>query len=148
LLAGKGEQSGGKIGRPARSLGRVIEALGDLRVLVAFKTPARDIERAHDDRQHIVEVVRDAAGQLTDRFHLLHLPQLSLCRCVFANLGLKRSRTLDDAQLELFVHALQRRLALAANFMSALHYVDHGNDRSRGEREDEQRHPFVWPGWP
>ena len=32
--------------------------------------------RAHDDAQHIVEVVRDAAGELTDRLHFLRLPEL------------------------------------------------------------------------
>jgi hypothetical protein len=34
-----------------------------------------ELEPAEHDRQHIVEVVRDAAGQLADRVHLLHLAQ-------------------------------------------------------------------------
>jgi hypothetical protein len=34
------------------------------------------IEATDDHRQHIVEIVRDAPGQLADRLHLLHLMQL------------------------------------------------------------------------
>ena len=36
------------------------------------------VERADDAGQQIVEIVRDAAGQLADRFHLLRLAQLLL----------------------------------------------------------------------
>ena len=39
---------------------------------------ARASEVAHDGRQQIVEVVRDAAGELADRLHLLRLTQLLL----------------------------------------------------------------------
>ena len=31
-----------------------------------------------DDRQHVVEIVRDAGGELADGFHFLRLPQLFL----------------------------------------------------------------------
>ncbi len=34
------------------------------------------VERSHHDGEHVVEVVRDSAGQLADGFHLLHLPRL------------------------------------------------------------------------
>ena len=34
--------------------------------------------RAHDDRQQVVEIVRDAAGQVSDRFHPPRLLKLSL----------------------------------------------------------------------
>ena len=37
-----------------------------------------EIEAADDDRQHIVEIVGDAAGQLADGFHLLDLGELGL----------------------------------------------------------------------
>ena len=40
--------------------------------------PSGEIERADDDRQHVVEIVRDTAGQLADRFHLLQLADLRL----------------------------------------------------------------------
>ncbi len=48
---------------------------------VAVETSLRDIERADYDRQHVVEVVGDAAGELTDALHLLHLSHLGL-RCL------------------------------------------------------------------
>ena len=35
----------------------------------------RGVDVARDDGQKIVEVVRDAAGQLADRLHLLRLPK-------------------------------------------------------------------------
>jgi hypothetical protein len=38
----------------------------------------RKPDTADDDSQHVVEVVRDAARKLADRFHLLHLPDLQL----------------------------------------------------------------------
>ena len=44
----------------------VVGALGD------------DVEPADDDRQQVVEVVRDAAGQLAQRLHLLALAELLL----------------------------------------------------------------------
>ena len=37
---------------------------------------AQQIEVADDDREQIVEIVSDAAGQIADRFHLLRLPKL------------------------------------------------------------------------
>ena len=39
---------------------------------------AQQIEIAHHRHQQIVEIMRDAAGELADRFHLLRLPQLLL----------------------------------------------------------------------
>ena len=39
---------------------------------------ADHLHRAGDARQQIVEVVREATGQLADRLHLLRLPQLLL----------------------------------------------------------------------
>jgi kynureninase len=49
-------------------------------VFAAGQAAPRDVEAANDDREHVVEVVRYAAGQLTDRFHLLELAHLGLCR--------------------------------------------------------------------
>jgi hypothetical protein len=42
---------------------------------------------ADDDRQQIVEVVRQAAGELADRFHLLRLAQLCALRLHLAPFG-------------------------------------------------------------
>ncbi len=47
-------------------------------VRVPFGQPAlHQVEIADDDRQHVVEVVGDAAGQLADGVHFLHLQQLA-----------------------------------------------------------------------
>ena len=43
---------------------------------IAAAQPARgEIKAADDDGQHVVEVMRNAAGQLSDGFHLLRLAQ-------------------------------------------------------------------------
>ena len=63
---------------------RLAEAMAARRVAVDSRQPAlRDarlhqVERADDAGQQIVEIVRDAAGELADRFHLLRLPELFL----------------------------------------------------------------------
>ena len=51
----------------------------------------QEIGRHHDGGQHIVEVVRDAAGELADRLHLLLLRELVLQRALLG--GLER---IDD----------------------------------------------------
>src|SRR6266545_475198 len=43
---------------------------------LASSGPRASSSAFQDDRQQVVEVVRDAAGELADRFHLLGLPQL------------------------------------------------------------------------
>ena len=45
----------------------------------------RQTDAADDDSQHIVEVVRDAARELADRLHLLHLPHLLLSSFSFSD---------------------------------------------------------------
>jgi hypothetical protein len=37
-----------------------------------------EVDAADDDREHVVEVVGDAAGQLADRLHFLDLAELGL----------------------------------------------------------------------
>ena len=44
----------------------------------ARKTLLEQSQAAEHYGQHVVEVVRDAAGQLSDRLDLLHLPDLRL----------------------------------------------------------------------
>ena len=67
-------QRGGAVGRGRRQR----------RVALDFGVaPLRDallhqIKRADNAGQQIVEIVRDAAGELADRFHLLRLAQLLL----------------------------------------------------------------------
>src|ERR1700721_585009 len=74
-LAGERRPPRGELRRPLSPPHRVgDEALG--LVAVGPQVALGYIDRAHDDRQHVVEVVRDAARQLTDRLHLLQLPDL------------------------------------------------------------------------
>ncbi len=65
--------------------------------LRAVEPPAGEIDPADDDRQHVVEVVRDASGQLADGLHLLDLAQLGFGR--FALLGFRFERLVRLDQL-------------------------------------------------
>ena len=55
-----------------RSLGKSYDPLRVLRLA------DHHVEASDDDRQQIIEVVRDASGQLPDGLHLLGLPQCIL----------------------------------------------------------------------
>ena len=57
---------------------RLAELAHDRRVADRLGALARQHHVAGDAGQDVVEVVRDAAGQLADRFHLLRLAQLAL----------------------------------------------------------------------
>ena len=46
--------------------------------LAARQLAFYEVKTAHDDGEHIVEIVRDAAGELPDRLHLLDLAELLL----------------------------------------------------------------------
>ena len=74
LLAREGEHALGEL-RAAR--GRFVDRLHDRRELRILPDRIRQqLGHADDDGQQIVEIVRDAAGHLPDRFHLLRLAQL------------------------------------------------------------------------
>ena len=79
LLAREGEQPLGQRFRPPRAAHRVVGgALQPLAVGAVVAAGAlQRFEIADDDREEIVEVVRDAAGQLADAFHLLRLAERS-----------------------------------------------------------------------
>ena len=76
LAARKGEQPvGQRRGTPRRP-----QRCGGVAIEVA-DTPLRDahlhhLDRARDAGEHVVEIVRQAAGELADRLHLLRLPQM------------------------------------------------------------------------
>ena len=57
---------------------------------------ARNIDRAGDDGEHVVEVVRDAAGQLADGFHLLGLLELFLGRNLLGDIP---DKSIDDVTI-------------------------------------------------
>ena len=63
------------------------------------KLAADHVEAAQDDGQQIVEVVRDAAGELADGLHLLRLAQQFLGLAAGLVLGFQLARALLDAPL-------------------------------------------------
>ena len=78
LLAGEREQMLGQIGA---ARGRLVDHPGDGGELrLVLDGIGQDLDRPGDDGQDIVEVMRDAAGELADRFHLLGLPDPLLGR--------------------------------------------------------------------
>ena len=65
-------------GQPRAALGRRQRIVGIALQLLVLDPLGDKVEPADDDRQQIVEVVRDAAGQLAERLHLLALAKLLL----------------------------------------------------------------------
>ena len=63
----------------------------------------QEVVRHHDRGQHVVEVVRDAAGKLADHVHLLRLVDLVLQRAAFGRL-----QHVDDRSLGLALLFLDR----------------------------------------
>ena len=106
----------------ARELGGAVHRVGD-RVDVAPPAllgqvgPAQEVGRRADDGEQVVEVVRDAAGELAHRLHLLRLPQGRLSLLPLGN-------GIDDAGLQLLVQPAQGRLGLLA-VGDVEHELDH-----------------------
>ncbi len=71
----EGEQAMGERGGAVRRNHRGVDVAHGALGASLVETDLQQIERADDAGQQIVEVVRDAAGQLPDRLHLLRLPQ-------------------------------------------------------------------------
>ncbi len=62
-----------------RRIGRGSEEPANVIVLTVLDPPLNPLQPATNPLQQVVEVVSDAAGQLSDSFHLLRLAQLILC---------------------------------------------------------------------
>ena len=88
LGAGEGEQAAGQRGGAGRALHRIVEVELDLAARAVQLAPG-EIEAADDDREHVVEIVGDAAGELADRLHLLDLAELRLGGGALGRLGLE-----------------------------------------------------------
>ena len=73
----------------------------------ALQREPGDLQVAHDHLQDVVEVVRDAAGQLADRFHLLRLVQPGFGFGAQLRFGFQRCGALAHALLEHLVHLLE-----------------------------------------
>ena len=78
LLAGERQQMLGEVGAARRGFVDHSRDGGKLRL--ALDRIGQDFDRSRDHGQDIVEVVRDAAGELADRFHLFGLPDPVLGR--------------------------------------------------------------------
>ena len=74
LTAGEGQQMLGEVGAPRCRGADHVGDLGEMRTVL--DRLAEDFDGSGDHGENVVEVVGDAAGELTDRFHLLRLPDL------------------------------------------------------------------------
>ena len=97
LAAGEGEQLAGQFGGPFHGFrdGVDIAAAALLRQFAA----AQEVGGGADDGQEIVEVMRDAAGELADGLHLLRLPQRFLALAALGDVDRFRHRADDGAVL-------------------------------------------------
>jgi len=86
-----------EIGAPFGGLSDRVDFL--LGLDMAGNILAQQIEVADDDREQIVEIVSDAAGQIADRLHLLRLPKLIVDLLALGHI-------LDNAQYVLHFAAL------------------------------------------
>ena len=84
LAAREGEEALGEFGG---LVGAEHGAGERLVALVGIRAALRHVDIAGDDREHVVEVVRDAARELSDRLHLLHVTNLRLGLGTGARLG-------------------------------------------------------------
>ena len=91
LGAGERQQAAGQSGGAGRAFHRIVEVVEDFAARAVEPAPG-EVDAADHDRQHIVEVVRDAAGELADRLHLLDLAELGLGRLALFGFGLQRLR--------------------------------------------------------
>ena len=76
--AAEGEHLSDQVACPLRRRARLGELALDGGIVVGFDALRRHRQVAEDAGEDVVEIVRDAAGELADRFHLLCLQQLGL----------------------------------------------------------------------
>ncbi len=80
-----------------------------------IETGLQQIQRSHDSSQEIVEVVRDPAGQLPDRLHLLRLKQRLLGGLQPFGCGLLRGHVAGNRIISILIgHAGPRQPAVRA----------------------------------
>ena len=97
LPAGERQQLPGQLGGAFHGFGNRV----DVAAAPFFRqfAAAQEVGRGADDGQQIVEIVRDAAGQLPDRFHLLRLAQRFLALAALGDVDGLRHRADDGAML-------------------------------------------------
>ena len=148
LAAGEGEHALGQRGAAVGALHRAIDQTQQARIV--RQSFAQKLQVAEDHHQQIVEVVRDAAGELAEALQLLHLVHLRECRLALARalldallqfgVGLREFRgALRHATLQLDVELLElARLAVQVGedpHLGAQQFRHHGHrhiiDRTR-----------------
>ncbi len=97
LPAGERQQLAGQLGGPFHRLRNRV----DVAAAALFRqiAAAQEIGRGADDGQKIVEIMRHAAGELPDRFHLLRLAQRFLAAAAFGDVDGLRHRADHGAML-------------------------------------------------
>ena len=148
LLSGEGEQLLSQLRAALGGADRRAQHL--LRPLVVMHH-ADEFEIAEHGGQQVIEVMRDAAGELADRLHLLGMAQSGLDGLALLGLGEEprmgfgeRMCALLDALLQSLVEALQRRsrelalLQVIADLVLAATRAQGGSDR-RGQRRRAKR---------
>ena len=95
LLPGKGEQAARQIGPAKCRVERLARQLVDIGI-IPFQIP-QQVDIADDHAQHVVEIMRHAAGQIADGLHLLRLVELRLQLGPLDLLAVLRGEVAQDA---------------------------------------------------
>ncbi len=128
LLARECQQARGEL---RAAIGGIADQLGDPgKLRVVLDAVGEDFDGPGDHRQHVVEVVRDAAGQAPQRFRLLRLDQL-----FFGDppLGDVPDERIDDVTVAA-AQRVQRNLGeeLVAVAMHRFGFIAHAHTAGRG----------------
>ena len=146
LLPREGEQPVGQRGGALHALQRHLPGPHDPRHggrgLQSGNLPADRVEAALHDGEKVVEIVGDAAGELTDDFHLLRLAEQFLRLHAGFVLGFQLARALPDA----FFQGLGESAQLRAGALSFGHVdvdADHAHRTPLGvvEHDAARLHP-------
>ena len=140
LGPGEGQQAAGQRGGAGGALHGVGQVVHHLAARAAQPAPG-EVDAADHDRQHIVEVVGDAAGQLADRLHLLDLAKLGLGRLALDRLGLQRLVGLPQFLRAVAHRFLERRGAVgfALGLAAGGGILAQRLDRDQPERRSRRR---------
>ena len=126
-------------GQPRAALGRRQRVLGIALELGVVGALGDDVEAADDHRQQIVEVVRDAAGELAQRLHLLALPQLLLRGLEFGDVA-RLEQQIDDLAVGPRGPAATETSRYAVGTPSRSICTSEVNDLARRRRRDRLLH--------
>ena len=146
LLTGEGEQLAGELGSALHGLGGVLHPALDLVPVVG--RVADQLQVAGDRLQQVVEVVRDAAGQLADRLDLLGLHKRRLGPLAMLHLGaelIEDAVPLGQGEGEFVVLGLQLRGRRDREHLGQKRPQQHGGRHGGGggDRLDRSLRPVI-----